>query len=672
MKLGAPRLPGLLVLPVVLACCHAFGGELPSARSVAERTLACTVGIRCEVESFGNYSGSGFLISPAGHVLTATSVVPPGAKKIRVTLPGFVVRDAEVVALDEPLAVAVIKVEGEGLPFLPLARELPAVGSTAYTAGDVQNALLTNGRASFSRGIVSGVYEVPRNPEAAYSGVAIETTAAVNPGSDGGPLVDAAGRVCGVITLGILPLRWQGTAVPTKVLLEKFAALASAAADVRAATGGESPAAGPLQTAAADIAVYLAGIEVERQFPIEQLPRQSWEEFKAGIKDYDSLPEQKKQQKFAEYLNIARAFEVNQLLRRPPGAATGLVISADGFVLTSLFNVGGDTAFVRKSTGKPRAFDPHEPIQKLLAEPENVEQRPNAIKKITVVMGNGSRHEAKLVAKHEPLGVALLKIDAQNLPWYDVTGNSISPQLGDTVGLIGHLPGSSPAFTLNVGIVSAPARNRGYQFQTDALLNYGNSGGPLFDRGGNFLGLAAAPIEPDTILGRLVSPQQLMTWRRAPNSGVGMAARADRIRDALDALKSGKSFDRIPGPFLGVQADESKAFADNVVIGGVAPDSPAAQAGLKRGDVLLEMDGAEVNSWNELTERIAGCKAGQVVEIRVQRKGGGPRLVIANREIETVDDIKRLKQSLKPGERFEGVLSTDETRAFQVTLGENK
>jgi S1-C subfamily serine protease len=268
--------------------------------------------------------------------------------------------------------------------------------------------------------------------------------------------------------------------------------------------------------------------------------------------------------------------------------------------------------------------------------------------------------------------VALLKIDAQNLPWYDVTGNSISPQLGDTVGLIGHLPGSSPAFTLNVGIVSAPARNRGYQFQTDALLNYGNSGGPLFDRGGNFLGLAAAPIEPDTILGRLVSPQQLMTWRRAPNSGVGMAARADRIRDALDALKSGKSFDRIPGPFLGVQADESKAFADNVVIGGVAPDSPAAQAGLKRGDVLLEMDGAEVNSWNELTERIAGCKAGQVVEIRVQRKGGGPRLVIANREIETVDDIKRLKQSLKPGERFEGVLSTDETRAFQVTLGENK
>jgi S1-C subfamily serine protease len=309
----------------------------------------------------------------------------------------------------------------------------------------------------------------------------------------------------------------------------------------------------------------------------------------------------------------------------------------------------------------------------MLAESsDGVEQRPNAPKAITVVLADGSRHEAKKVAHHEPLGVALLKIDAQDLPWYDVAGNSISPQLGDAIGLLGHLPGGTPAYTLNAGIISAPSRNRGYQFQTDALLNYGNSGGPLFDRGGNFLGLAAAPIQPDTILGRLVSPQQLMMWTRAPNSGVGMAARADRIRDVLDALKSGKSFDRIPGPFLGVQADESKAFADNVVIGGVGPGSPAEKAGLKRGDVLLEMDGAEVNSWNELTERIASCKAGQVVEIRVQRKGGGPRLLVGNREIETVDDLKRLKQSLKPGERFEGVLSTDETRAFQVTLGENK
>ena len=169
-----------------------------------------------------------------------------------------------------------------------------------------------------------------------------------------------------------------------------------------------------------------------------------------------------------------------------------------------------------------------------------------------------------------------------------------------------------------------------------------------------------------------IDPQQLMMWTVAPNSGVGMAARADRIRDVLGALKSGKSFERVPGPFLGVQADNSKAFGDNVVVGGVAPGSPAEKAGLKRGDVLLELDGAEVTSWNALTGRIAACKAGQVVEFRVQRKGGGPRLVVAGRDLETPADLKRLRQSLKPGERFEGLLSTDESRIIQVTLGENK
>jgi S1-C subfamily serine protease len=669
-----PRLAGFLALTLLFGIAPVARGESPPARGMAERTLPATVGIRCELDRFITHHGTGVTISPDGHILTATSVVPPGAKKIRVAFPGFVVRDAEIVVIDEALAVVVIKVDASGLPFLPLSTDLPVVGSTAYTASDVENALINNGRASFSRGLVSGVYAVPKHPEAAYEGIAIETTAAVNPGSDGGPLLDEAGRVCGVITLGTLPFRWQGTAVPTKVLLEKFAALKPILpAGSLGPTAGVTPGEDPLRKAAGEVALCLAGIEVERQFPVEQLPRLSWQEFKAGIKDYASLPEPKQQQKFTEYANVARAFEVNQLLRRPPGAATGLVISADGFVLTSLFNIGGDIAFIRKDTGKPRAFDPHEPIQKMLAESTNgVEQRPNPVKKVSVVLKDGSRHEAKVVAKHEPLGVALLKIDSRDLSWYDVAGNSISPQLGDAVGLVGYLPAGSPAYTLNSGIVSAPARNRGYQFQTDALLNYGNSGGPLVDRGGNFLGLATAPIEPDTILGRLVAPQQLMAWTRAPNSGVGMAARADRIRDVLDALKSGKSFDRIPGPVLGVQADSSKAFGDDVVVGGVAPGSPAEKAGLKRGDILLEMDGAEVNSWNQLTERIAACKAGQVVELRVQRKGGGSRLLVAGRELETVEDLKRLKQSLKSGERFEGVLSTDDTRTFQVTLGENK
>jgi S1-C subfamily serine protease len=668
----------LLALQALLGVTQAAESPWPATQAIAEATLAGTVGIRCQGEdAFMGCMGTGVVVSPTGHILTATSVVPAGAKKIRVTFPGFVVRDAQIVAVDEKLSVALIKVDTEeNLPFLTLARQLPAVGTTAYTASDVENALQVNGRASFSRGLVSGVYEVPRHHEATYEGLAIETTAAVNPGSDGGPLVDATGFVCGIITLGTLPLRWQGTAVPTTVLLERFTPFASGGILPPAAApgaAGQQPGADPLRATAAEIAEHLVGIEVERQFPPEALPRPTWPEFRAGIKEFEKLAEPQRNQRFMEYLNLARALEVNQLLRRPAAPVTGLVVSADGFVLTSLFNVGGDTAFVRKSNGTPREIDVHQPIQKLLGEQDSqLEQRPNAIKKVTVVRRDGSRHEATVVSRHEPLGVALLKIEARDLPWYDVAGNATSPQLGDGVALVGYLPGAAAGFTINTGIVSAPARNRGYQFQTDALVNYGNSGGPVVDRAGNFLGLAAAPIQPDTLLGRLVSPQQLMMWSRAPNSGVGMAARGDRIRDALEAMQAGKSFERVPGPFLGVMADESKAFGDSIVVGGVAPGSPAEKAGLKRGDVVVELNGEELRSWPDLVERVSACKAGETVGLKIQRRGMGPRLVIAGRDVETADDLQKLKKSLTPGQTFEGVLSTDDTRIIQVTLGENK
>ncbi len=682
MPRASLRRPILLVACAAVVCGLRPGragaeGALPPARIVADRALACTVGIRSKQDDFSTNTGTGFVISADGHILTATSVVPAAAKKIDVMLPGFVPLEATIVATDESLSVTLIKVDAKELPFLPLARTLPEIGTTAYTVGDVENAMLTNGQASFSRGVVSGVYSVPKNPEAPYAGVAIETTAAVNPGSDGGPLLDEQGRVCGVITLGVLPLRWQGTAVPMAVLRERFAPFASGA--VKPHDGplpelARAPAVDrPLRRTADELARYLVGVEVERKHPPESLPRLSWDEFRGRIADWDALDGRQKLQRFNAYLDVAKLLEVNQLLRRPAAPLSGVIVSPDGFVLTSSFNVGNDTAFVRPATGAIRTFDPAEPMPKLLGDPEGgVAPQPNAITRITVILPDGSRREATVHARHEPLGVALLKIEATDLPWLDVAGAAVSPQVGDAVGLIGHLPGERPAFTFNVGMVSAPSRLRGYQFQTDALLNYGNSGGPVFDRNGSFLGLAAAPIQPDTILGKLIGPQQLVAWRRAPNSGVGMVSRGDRIRDALEPLKEGKSFQQIPGPYLGVMANEAKAFTDDVVVGGVAPDSPAAKAGLKRGDVLVAFNGSELDSWNELTERLDACKAGDAVELTVERPAAGPRLVIAGREVETVEDLQRLKKSLEPGETFTGVLAAESTRVIPVVLGETK
>jgi len=670
-------------LGMALAILAVAGRAAEPAAELADHVLAATVGLSSTTADGAAFTGTGTVITPAGHILTSTGAVPPDAASIKVTFPAYVIREATLLASDAVLGVSLVKVEAEGLSSLGVSRDVPPLGTLAFTASDVDRVMLSNGRASFSRGLVSGLYDVSPQGESPYAGPVIETTAAVNPGSDGGPLVDAEGRLCGVISLGVSPLRWQGVAVPTAVLLEQFAPLASATlplefepraglavapADRAAARSGAA-----LRQAAEGIAASLVGIEVARRYPPEELPRISWEAHRRTISDWEKLSREDRLRRFMAFATSARMLEVNQLLRRPAGGVTGLIVAPDGLVLTSLFNVGIDNAFLAKSTGKPPVFDPHAEPAALVAEPAGGWRREaNEITGITVVLPDGTRLPARELARHEPLGVALLKVEAEALPWYDVAAAASSPLLGDTVAAVGRSPGGPEAFTLNEGMVSAPARNRGYQFQTDALINYGNSGGPVVDAAGNFLGIATAPLEPDTVLGQIIPPQNLIRWTRAPNSGVGMVARADRIRGAIEILREGKSVQKIPGPYLGVQPDMSRAFGEDVWIGGVLPRSPADRAGLRKGDRLLEIDGIEIHTWRELTERISAGKAGDRVTLLVQRKGRGPRLVIAGRDIESLADLEQLKKSLRPEESFEGLLTNDDTREIEVVLEEQR
>ena len=672
-----------LSLLTVLFISPAWGDGPPAAHGLADHVLAATVGIAATTAEGAAYSGTGSVITAAGHILTSTSVVPAEATDIRVTFPGFVTHPAALVAADETLSVSLLKVETGASAFLPIARDLPKIGTLASTASDVDRVLITNGRASFSRGLVSGLYDVVSRGESRYQGLVIETTAAVNPGSDGGPLIDAGGRLCGVVSLGGSPLRWQGVAVPTAVLLKRFPALQDASLPLvfdppadglfDETTSAAAQRAGALGRAAEAVAAYLVGIEVARRFPPEELPLPSWAEQRAGMKGWEELPLPEKAKRFAAFADLTRVLEVNQLLRRPVGGVTGILVGPEGLVLTSLFNLGDDTAFVSKATGRPRIIDPLQPLAKLLADPPGgLERQPNPITSLTVILPRGERRSATVLARHEPLGVALLKVEAEGLDWFDFGAAVTSPLLGDAIAVVGRAPGGEAAVTLNTGIVSAPSRMRGYQLQTDALLNYGNSGGPVVDAAGNFLGIAAAPIEPDTVLGRLFSPAELMRWTRAPNSGVGMVARADRIRAVIEALQAGQSFSRVPGPFLGVQADMARAFGEDVFVGGVVSGSPADRAGLEKGDRLLEFNGVELNTWRDLTERIAASRGGDRVMLLVQRRSRGPRLVIAGRDIETADDLQRLKKSLSPGATFEGMLTTEDTREIEVVLEESR
>lgn len=656
---------------------RADAADPETVRRMAEAGNARTVGIYCERDDFQSFYGTGAVISADGHILTSTTVVPTGAKEIQVVFDGLKTRKAEIVEVNVPLETTLIKVEAENLPFFPLATALPAVGARAFTYGNAHNVFRLNGRATFSMGIVSGLYEIQdQGGESLYAGLALETSAAVNPGSDGGPIVNQAGQLCAIVSLNFSPLRWQGVGVPVTELVGRLEAFKNGKVKTSTEPLFPLPAEGDADSLAAPARQarnWLVGVQVERKFPPEVLPRLPWEKFVATIPDFAQKPLPEKARIQEEYFNAARLLEVNQLLRRPTQPSTGVVVSADGYVVTSLFNVGEDMVFKEKSTGQPKKVEFKTAVDELtkFSQSDSLREQ-NPIEKIFVVQADGARHEARLVARHLPLGLALLKFEAQNLPYADVTATAAEPVLGVRVGMLGFVANPASPLTLNTGIVSVQNRNRGLQFQTDALLNYGNSGGPVVTSDGKLLGFAGAPIEPRTILGRILSLDDLNNWPMAPNSGVGMVARADRLAPYLDQLKAGKSVETLPGPYVGIGPDTQTIFGDRVLIGSVADKSPAALAGLKAGDQLLAVDGVELNAWRDLTDQIDRHKAGDVIRLKVRRPSIVQHLIINGQQVGTDAQLQQLMKSLKNGDKIEGKFVKEDETEIAVTLGERK
>jgi S1-C subfamily serine protease len=665
------------------ACVSHVSGQEPGAAASAVQTLAehglkCAVGISCKRDGYQSFFGTGAVITADGYIITSTTVVPPRAEEIEVSFQGFVNRPAKLIEANETLEATIIKVEADNLPFLSLAREIPRVGEPAYTLSNANNVLRLSGTASFSRGLISGIYDVQNiGGESLYAGQAIETTAAVNPGSDGGPIVNELGQLCGVISLNVSASRWQGIGVPTKVLLEQLSALKNSALKVTyAPLPGRAPPAElmtDLGRQAQQVAPFVVGIQVQRHFAPEVLPRMSVEKYCEQIPNWEQKSTLERSAFLRNYFDISRILEVNQMLRRPKQPSSGIVVSADGHILTSSFNVEDDPIFIEKRTGIPRGFTFPLAADELFKEPEGGYDRGiNAVQSITVMLPDGSQHEAKVLARHLPMGVALLKIEKANLPFLDIAKQGSPPQLGIPVGLMGSVPGGHTQYTLNSGIVSAAVRNRGFQFQTDALLNYGNSGGPVIDETGRFIGLATSPIEPRTALGRVFNAQELNFFSIAPNSGVSMVARADRLVDALEKLKRGESTLVIPGPYLGVGPDPNRVLGKDVLIGSIAPGAPAAQAGLQVGDQLLTLNGEELATWKDLIEHLQNFQPGEKVTLKVRRAGITRRLMINGKPVSNESELQELMKSLKPSEKFEGTMVAEDTKEVTVTLGERK
>ena len=186
------------------------------------RVAPAVVGIEC---NDGDYYGSGSVIDPAGLVLTATTVVPSGATGIRVFLTGGRAADARLLATDDSYEFVLLEIDRRSVPeggfeYIPLGDSHSAtLGEPAFTLGNAFKSIANDDQVALATGVVSGLFDLmEKRSQSTYVGLALETTAPVNSGMDGGPLVNLHGQLIGVLSMNYSRDRWLGTAVPVHLL----------------------------------------------------------------------------------------------------------------------------------------------------------------------------------------------------------------------------------------------------------------------------------------------------------------------------------------------------------------------------------------------------------------------------------------------------------------------
>ena len=242
------------------------------------------------------------------------------------------------------------------------------------------------------------------------------------------------------------------------------------------------------------------------------------------------------------------------------------------------------------------------------------------VDEIEVVLSDGRTRKARLIGADEQLDLAVLKVDEPGLKPLKL-GDSDQVQAGDFVLAVGNPFGFEE--TVTDGIISSKGRpNRvdgfGDFLQTDAAINPGNSGGPLIDLKGEVIGINTAIIS-----------------RSGTSSGIGFAIPSNTVKMALESLlKQG----RIIRGYLGVETaalppgEPSARNTSGVVVAAVMPDSPAAEAQVKRGDVIQKFDGHDVHNILELQRLVSLTDLNRKVELQVDRNGKSLNLSTTIRE----------------------------------------
>lgn len=568
-----PSFACVLLFSSLPAPCLAASVPVPSALQKPEsahidiykKLGPAVVGIVCKGKMSNgmpsDFYGTGAVISPDGLVLTDITVIPEGASDVKVFFTSGKVLPAEVRKIDAASEGALIKVDGKDLPHMKLADSIKyKVGDPTYSWGNPHFTIQRDGVVSLSTGTLSGMYNsTSADDQSRYSGPVIETDAAVNPGSDGGPLTDSQGNLLGIMSLAFQRTRWLGLAIPTHRLIEALPELKALKLATRpeitpsvVATWGPAAAFGEVS---AKVAQSTVGIWIVREGDKVQPPE---ERSKEALPAYDPIPPGQARGQFEA--------------RRPdPSITSGFLVGNDGTILTSAFHFEDQAK----------------------------------VKQIFVYLPDGSRLEAKFVNKDTWYDLALLKIEStagKTLTGVELAkGDSLTQ--GRAVSVLGRseAPGG---LTLNSGSVSGLGRHEGMCVQVSALINYGNLGGPMIDLDGRVIGMAA-------------SMNEKTPWRQ--NCGVGFLLPSDRINEVFADLKAGKKIERPKRPFLGVQAANGALDTKGAKVAAVVATGPAAAAGILANDTIIELGGKPVDDWPGLVQAIRQCKIDEVVKVKIRR-----------------------------------------------------